>query len=57
LNGRTLPWEASILIPFVDEQLFLEAENNLLLSGITFTEIENNRNTIKFNYPVYYYDK
>ena len=23
LNGRTLPWEAAILIPFADEELFL----------------------------------
>lgn len=46
MNGRTLPWEASILIPFVDENLFLEAENNLLSSGIKFTETEIDRNTI-----------
>ena len=26
LNGRTLPWEAVVLIPFADEQLFLETE-------------------------------
>jgi 5'-3' exoribonuclease 1 len=26
LNGRTLPWEAHILIPFVDEDDFLSAE-------------------------------
>jgi 5'-3' exonuclease len=23
LNGRTLPWEAAILIPFADEELFI----------------------------------
>ena len=57
MNGRTLPWEAAILIPFVDEQLFLEAEVNLLSSGIDFSETEVERNTIKFSYPVYYYDK
>lgn len=26
LNGRTLPWEAAVLIPFVDEDVFIEAE-------------------------------
>jgi len=26
LNGRTLPWEAAILIPFADEELFISAE-------------------------------
>jgi 5'-3' exonuclease len=34
LNGRTLPWEAAILIPFVDEELFIMAENNLFESGM-----------------------
>jgi 5'-3' exonuclease len=26
LNGRTLPWEAAVLIPFADEDLFISAE-------------------------------
>lgn len=34
LNGRTLPWEAAILIPFANEALFIseEAKLNLKLS-------------------------
>jgi 5'-3' exonuclease len=30
LNGRTLPWEAAILIPFVDEDVFLGAEQEII---------------------------
>lgn len=30
LNGRTLPWEAACLIPFIPEDLFLESEKKLL---------------------------
>jgi 5'-3' exonuclease len=29
LNGRTLPWEAAILIPFADEKLFIQVEQEL----------------------------
>lgn len=29
LNGRALPWEAAVLIPFVDEDVFLGAEYEL----------------------------
>lgn len=32
LNGRALPWEASCLIPFVDEKLFITHEQTMLLS-------------------------
>ena len=34
LNGRTLPWEAAILIPFADEGLFIEAEQSLFSQGM-----------------------
>ena len=33
LNGRTLPWEAAILIPFANEKLFLEQEEGLYKGG------------------------
>jgi len=33
LNGRTLPWEAAILIPFADEELFIGEESRLMESG------------------------
>jgi len=29
LNGKTTPWEAVILIPFVDENLIIKHENDL----------------------------
>lgn len=32
LNGRALPWEAVCLIPFVDETLFIDLEQQMLLS-------------------------
>ena len=45
LNGRTLPWEAVILIPFVDEDLFLSAERELTDSGkLVLTDRERTRN-------------
>jgi 5'-3' exonuclease len=34
LNGRTLPWEAAILIPFADEQLFIDSEASLFEAGM-----------------------
>lgn len=34
LNGRTLPWEAVVLIPFVDEDLFINAEKTLFDAGM-----------------------
>jgi len=33
LNGRTLPWEAAILIPFANEALFLEEEKCMYDAG------------------------
>lgn len=39
LNGKTLAWEAIVLIPFVDEKLFLEEESRMIASGaISFTK-------------------
>jgi len=37
LNGRTLPWEAVILIPFVDEAEFIDAEASLFEDGMQLT--------------------
>lgn len=51
LNGRTLPWEAVVLIPFADEDLFLEEESKVIDEGRRFTEVEKKRNTIYFTYP------
>lgn len=40
LNGRTLPWEAVVLIPFVDEDVFIEAEKKLFARGMTLSPVE-----------------
>lgn len=57
LNGRTLPWEAHILIPFVDEDLFLSAERELLDGGkLALTDRERTRNVTSFVYPYYTFD-
>lgn len=57
LNGRTLPWEAVVLIPFVDEDVFIEAEQELFKKGMTLTPVEEVRNTIKFVYNGLMFDK
>lgn len=56
MNGRTLPWEAAILIPFADEELFVQAEKNLFERGMQFTDEEWKRNTVSFTYPSYKFD-
>jgi len=53
LNGKTLAWEAIVLIPFVDQSLFLEMETKMLQSGALFTDKENARNNWKFIYHDY----
>jgi 5'-3' exonuclease len=57
LNGRTLPWEAAILIPFADEQLFLEQEKRLFDRGMQLTALDWTRNTTSFAYPSFFYNK
>jgi 5'-3' exoribonuclease 1 len=39
LNGKTLPWEAVILIPFVDEDDAIKAEESIK-DKLNFTEKE-----------------
>ena len=56
LNGRSLPWEAACLIPFVDEALFIEHECKML-SSLPLGDHDTHRNTIKFEYIGYVYDK
>ena len=56
LNGRTLPWEAAILIPFVDEDKFIDAEGTLFENGMKLSTIEFEKNTTSFIYPSYTYD-
>jgi 5'-3' exonuclease len=56
LNGRTLPWEAAILIPFADEELFVQAEQQLFDQGMQLNKEEWQRNTTSFTYPSYFFD-
>jgi 5'-3' exonuclease len=56
LNGRTLPWEAAILIPFVEEDKFIDAESTLFENGMKLSPIEFEKNTTSFIYPSYTYD-
>jgi 5'-3' exonuclease len=49
LNGRTLPWEAVCLIPFVEEKKFLEYEKDLI-SNLPLKDEDSLRNTIIFEY-------
>lgn len=56
LNGRTLPWEAAILIPFVDEDSFIAAELSLFTAGMQLSQDEWKRNTIQFVFPSYHFD-
>eukprot|EP00347_Sterkiella_histriomuscorum_P002677 403367227 len=55
LNGRSLPWEAVCLIPFVEESLFIELEQQLLLR-LPLSDYENVRNSTKFEYVGYLYE-
>tara|TARA_B110000285_G_C15118667_1_gene615706 strand:- start:1771 stop:2079 length:309 start_codon:yes stop_codon:yes gene_type:complete len=54
LNGRTLAWEALILIPFADETLFIAEEAKL---GLKLTGQEDERNTVSFVYPSFSYSE
>ena len=56
LNGRTLPWEAACLIPFCDEEVFLDAEKRLLEKE-SYHEDDKERNIIHFTYYSYKYNK
>jgi 5'-3' exonuclease len=55
LNGRTLPWEAVCLIPFVDDSLFLDHEGQVKHEGLS--DYDKIRNQITFSYKCYIYDK
>jgi len=56
LNGRTLPWEAAILIPFADEELFISLEDRVFEDGMKLTDTEKERNTVTFVFPSYHFD-
>ena len=54
LNGKTVAWEALVLIPFADEALFLQKEKELLTDGggslSEHEQIRNNSSFIFFSY-------
>lgn len=45
------------MIPFADEDLFIQAEKELFEAGMTLSAVEWERNTVKFTYPAIMYDK
>lgn len=55
LNGKTIAWEAIVLIPFVDQALFLETEAKMLAASNCFSQEEVDRNKWKFCYLNYTY--
>ena len=54
LNGRTLAWEAIVLIPFADEAFFIAEEAKL---GLQHSGQELERNTVSFSYPSFCFDE
>lgn len=50
LNGRSLPWEAAILIPFANEDKFISLEQELFESKLKLSEEETFRNTVTLKY-------
>ena len=56
LNGKTVAWEALILIPFADEKLFIEKEAEMISQGAKLTEDELQRNCTSFLFYSYRLD-
>ena len=48
LNGKTMAYEAIVLIPFVDETKLLEEEAALYKGGFKLKDADKIRNTIAF---------
>ena len=55
LNGKTLAWEAIVLIPFVDEAEVLFEEKKLIEAGYKPTEADRFRNIAAFEIFSYKY--
>ena len=56
LNGKTMAYEAIVLIPFVDETKLLEEEAALYKAGFKLKDVDKIRNTIAFQYHAYKFD-
>lgn len=48
LNGKTMAYEAIVLIPFVDEAKLLEEESAMYKAGFKLQDKDRIRNTIAF---------
>lgn len=58
LNGKTVAWEALVLIPFADEALFLQKEHEMFSTGRgSLTEEERLRNNSSFIFFSYKFDQ
>ena len=56
LNGKTLAWEAIVLIPFCDEFLFLQEEKKLFDQGLNLSQADTIRNISAFEIYAYNYN-
>ena len=57
LNGKTVAWEALVLIPFANEALFIEQETQMFAGGSTISQEEEQRNCSSFTFFAYSHDK
>jgi len=55
LNGKRLSWEAIVLIPFCDERIILQEEENIYNAGLKLTPDEQERNTFTMSFHSYKY--
>ena len=57
LNGKTVAWEALVLIPFADEGLFQQKEEEMFSqAGVSLNEEEQRRNQSSFTFFAYRHD-
>lgn len=57
LNGKTVAWEALVLIPFADEKLFIQKEAEMFAANSAcFNEEQVIRNNSSFTFFSYKFD-
>jgi 5'-3' exonuclease len=56
LNGKTLAWEAIVLIPFCDEESFLLEEQKMFEQGFTLNNLDKIRNVCVYELYSYNYN-
>ena len=57
LNGKTVAWEALVLIPFANESLFIEKEQQMFEGGKSLNDEEEKRNCSSFTFFAYSYNQ